>query len=362
MTRSALRNIHNGWSVTRFDKLVEPHLFQITYDALANAIDLGYGTVAYNLPTRAFVDQLKTSVAHFAARKSYQQAKDLAALLDKNGTRRPWPEFKKLAKPIVGNYNERWLKTEYDTGSRAARMAQKFQKWEQAKHLYPNLKYLPSRAATPRQEHKPYYGLVRPIDDVFWNTHLPPSAFNCQCSVEQSDESVTAIPEGPAPEPGLANNPARSGQLFDNDASGYSQNLNDHQQTAIDEAGVKQQLKLARTTTLEAVTRQILERDIAIEREEIGQIDFTRKGLKEAINQPHRHYLAKLDLIANDLIDVMLKAEYVGVHPNTKPDKKPHIKAYHYFTFTLAGDPSYVVVEESIQGKFTLYTIADTQK
>ncbi|WP_170061212.1 phage head morphogenesis protein [Spirosoma aerolatum] len=205
---------------------------------MATAVDEGYGRIEYGKPNHAFAQQLKKSGAWFAARKSYRQREDLAKLLaDDNGKTRTWRQFRSLAKAVVGNYNDVWLKVEYQTAIASARSASLWQQYEADSDLYPNLKYLPSMAATPRDEHKPYYGVVRPINDSFWVHHYPPSAFNCQCGVEQSDEDPTPVPaNSPTPQPGLDHNAGITGELFSK-SHPYSADLSDAQRRKIDQAG-----------------------------------------------------------------------------------------------------------------------------
>lgn len=233
LVSSALDNIYKG-----FADLVEPSLFKITYKSLVDAVDEGFGRIEYGQPNYEFTQQLKKSGAWFAARKSYRQREDLAALLvDDKGKTRTWRQFKSLAKDIVGNYNDVWLKVEYNTAIASARNASRWREFEADADLYPNLKYTPSRAATPRDEHKPFYGVVRPINDQFWVHHYPPSAFNCMCGVEQSDDDATDVPgKAPKPAPGLDHNSGQTGQLFSK-SHPYSQAMSDELRAKIDKTG-----------------------------------------------------------------------------------------------------------------------------
>lgn len=236
LVKKALDNIFGG-----FRGLVEPSLFKATYKTLENAIDEGVARIEYNKPSEAFVKQLKKSGAWFSARKSYQQQQELAALLtnDAGTGKRTWNGFRKASKSIVGNYNERWLKVEYDTAIASARNAGLWQQYAQEQSAYPNLKYLASRAATPREEHKPYYNVVRPIDDDFWVRHYPPSAFNCQCGVEQTTDAITNVSPGTKesqPAPGLDHNPGKTGEIFSK-SHPYSADLNDDLRKQIDDEG-----------------------------------------------------------------------------------------------------------------------------
>lgn len=231
----ALDNIFKG-----FTGLIEPNLFRITYTALSDAIDTGWASIEYGKKNPAFAAQLKKSGAWFAARKSYRQREELAAqLMDGDGKTRTWKQFQAATKQIAGDYNQNWLQVEYQTAISSARNAGRWKEFEESADLYPNLEYMPSRAATPRDEHKPYYGVIRPINDDFWTIHFPPSAFNCQCSVEQSDADETPVPEkGPKPAPGLDHNPGKTGEVFSK-SHPYSADLDDDTRKKIDEEGEK---------------------------------------------------------------------------------------------------------------------------
>lgn len=233
LVKAALGNLFDG-----FKGLVEPNLFRATYRTLNHAIGEGMGKIDYR-PDAAFVAQLRKSGAWFAARKTYQQKQELAKLLvnDEGTGKRTWTSFKKLAKGIVTDYNETWLRVEYNTAIASARNAGKWQQYEAERGTYPNLEYLPSVAATPRDEHKPYYHVVRPVDDDFWVKHYPPSAYNCKCGVAQSDGDVTDLPErAPKPAPGLDHNAGQTGELFSK-THPYSAELDEELRKRIDEEG-----------------------------------------------------------------------------------------------------------------------------
>lgn len=172
----------------------------------------------YGKPNLEFGLKLAQSGLWFAARKSYQEADDLAQSLNNNGTKISWNEFKKRAAPIVGKYNQQWLQTEYNTAVRSARIASVWKDIERTADLYPNIEYIRTRSAEPRETHLRYVGIIRPINDPFWRTHTPPLAWLCKCSIRPSKDKVTPIPDGlPEPDPGLANNPGLSETLFSED-------------------------------------------------------------------------------------------------------------------------------------------------
>lgn len=208
---------------------IEPELFEATFKALTDAVNIGFGEIAYEKPDLEFVRLLNNSAKWFAARKTALQVLQLIALTkdEEKGTKRPFREFRKLAEGVLTNYNKTWLKTEYDTAIAAARSARDWQNFEAEADLYPNLEYMRTVSATPRQEHLAYVGIIRPINDPFWNTHLPPIAFNCKCSVRNTDAQPNDIPldidQTDPVAPALQNNPAKTGMLFNLPATAYAQ-------------------------------------------------------------------------------------------------------------------------------------------
>lgn len=73
-------------------------------------------------------------------------------------------------------------------------------------------KYLLSGAVDKREEHREWVATVLPILHPWWDTHLPPSEWNCKCSFRPTDKPVTQVPEeGDTPvEPTFAQNPGRT--------------------------------------------------------------------------------------------------------------------------------------------------------
>ncbi len=218
---------------------VDPDLFEITFAALDDAVDRGFGRIKYGEPDFEMSERLRDSAAVFAARKTVEQTQELAKLLVRaNGETRPWEEFRELAKPIVKDYNEIWLETEYNTGIRKARSAKDWQQYSEDIDLYPNLKYLPSRAATPREQHKKFYGVIKPVIDPFWTTHYPPIDWLCLCGVEQTDDEVTEPSQDtPMPSDGLDNNPGITGKLFSDSHPYNNKDLSKNEREAIDQKG-----------------------------------------------------------------------------------------------------------------------------
>lgn len=87
---------------------------------------------------------------------------------------------------------------------------------------------MPSTAVHPGADHQVFWLLldatkgsntILPIHHPFWDQHRPGDRWNCHCSLEATDEHPTAPPKGfelrgNGPQPGLNENPAKTGRLF----------------------------------------------------------------------------------------------------------------------------------------------------
>ena len=333
-------------------------LFQHNASQLLSAVDKGFGKVVYGSPSEELLFQLRRSAVFFSAHKTFSQVKELGDLMIRpDGTIRPWAEFRRMAAPLVQKYNITWLKAEYDAAQRSARAAKDYQKALRDMDLYPNLKYLSSLASNPRDSHKKFYGLVRPVDDPVWALILPPSDWGCKCSVEQTTDPVTSIPEDfEMPKGPFANNPAISGELFSQEHPYFQKtgNLDSRANIEID--------KGLQALVRDAAREKLIDKTVS---NGAFKINFSITGIKEAANNPHREKVKKNLLLADPerLLKIIKEANYEGYAPNNKESKR-HVKNYHYFSFRLAGqETSYFVMEERTGGEgLTLYSVVERLK
>lgn len=199
---------------------IEPDLYKISVGALNKAVDKAFAGISYDDPDYEFVQQLKTNNGVFAAFKTHRQQNDLARqLIDDDGKLKSFSQFKKDTEAIIGDYNQNWLKTEYDTAVIRARMASRFKEFEKDADLYPNLKWTQSTSVTKREVHEKLYGLTLPIGHPFWVKHYPGNLWNCKCGIRSTDDpengalfNIDAYDE--AVPPGLEGNPAKTGAIY----------------------------------------------------------------------------------------------------------------------------------------------------
>jgi hypothetical protein len=160
--------------------------------------------------------ELASNVAVFSAFKSYRMTGEMQAmLLDDQGNKKSFVQFKKDVEAIDATYNLTWLNTEYNLAIRQGRAASDWNKYQQTKDVYPNIKYIASRAANQRDAHKAYYGMVKPVDDPIWDTAFPPNGFGCKCSSQQTRDDADTV-DYPALETiaGIAGNAGKQKRVF----------------------------------------------------------------------------------------------------------------------------------------------------
>ncbi|HUM50473.1 MAG TPA: phage minor head protein [Chitinophagales bacterium] len=212
-----IKQLHNDRSL---DKETKKQLFASVYQPLKEAVKEGFGQVTakveYGTPNFEMLKNLQFNVGVFSVFKNHSMVKEIVGLLkDSDGNLKPFNQFKNDALLIDAKYRQRWLKVEYDTAVRMSRMAAQWERFQRTKHLYPNLEYIRTRSAHPREDHLAFVGIIRPVDDPFWNTHMPTNGFGCECSARQTDKDATDIPDGlPEVPKAFAFNPGKTGQAF----------------------------------------------------------------------------------------------------------------------------------------------------
>ncbi|MGP1571889.1 MAG: phage minor head protein [Moraxella sp.] len=85
---------------------------------------------------------------------------------------------------IQDNFISWRLRTIYHTNMQTAYSAGQWQRVQETKEFLPYLKYMPSISTHRREEHKRYYGIIRPVDDPVWQSLFPPNGYGCKCWVK----------------------------------------------------------------------------------------------------------------------------------------------------------------------------------
>lgn len=139
------------------------------------------------------------------------------ALYNEHGRMVPFAEFKRRIRAIDATYNVRYLKAEYEL-ARANRAGINAWKDMQAmKEVVPFAKYSTVGDDRVREAHAAMDGVIKHLDDPFWDVWWPPNGWNCRCTVipMRSDKGGKEVPANVVPPKTMfANNVGKNGALF----------------------------------------------------------------------------------------------------------------------------------------------------
>lgn len=95
--------------------------------------------------------------------------------------------------------------------------------------------------------------------------------------------------------------------------------------------------------------------DRILHNEQFGrEIKLTNKGIKEWLNQPHKSYITKNEMLL-DIKQMMKEAAYLG----SGLDKRNPDARIHLFETTIQKEKSWIIVKEFAGGFLSLYSISD---
>jgi hypothetical protein len=118
----------------------------------------------------------------------------------------------------------KWQETEQNAVIARTRTAKQWNDFGASGELFPNIKWIPSRSVSLREEHIPFYNRVWAKNDPFWSTNQPGTLWGCKCDWEETDEPVDGIQTDVVPAKGLKGNPGETGEIFSADASYFTEN------------------------------------------------------------------------------------------------------------------------------------------
>jgi hypothetical protein len=134
--------------------------------------------------------ELDAALANGTTRETFID--ELKPTLEKLG----WWGQKRMVDPATGIEetvqlgSPRRLKLIFDVNLRSAYAAGRWERIERTKKQFPFLRYVQIQRRTARDEHKPWHGVIRPVDDPWWDQHYPPCGWNCGCIAQQLDADM----------------------------------------------------------------------------------------------------------------------------------------------------------------------------
>lgn len=79
-------------------------------------------------------------------------------------------------------------RTMFNTNLRTAHMAGRWKQIQRVKETRPYMVYMTVGDQQVRPEHAAWHSIVLPVDDSFWDTHLPPNGWGCRCYVNTAND------------------------------------------------------------------------------------------------------------------------------------------------------------------------------
>lgn len=276
-------------------------------------------------------DRLRANVSRFAAYKSAYVEGEFARIAND-------PKYNDATRKAAMNAAEdrfaRWTDAEYNTATARCRTAKQMAEFMEPDNvrLFPNLEWLATRSANPRAEHQAFVGLILPKSDPFWNTHTPGTEWNCKCDLAETDAPASNADNLPDIKPprGLEGNPYHTGEVF-TDEVGYIRNAPEGTE------------KIALGLTRAAAQQWAFDNLKKVHNKNADfDIEFSHRGIKEYLNQPHDDYYVKNEMIYR-MEDVLKSAEYI------KPTKYKGRES-HIFKARVNGKVNYLIIVERPEG------------
>lgn len=304
-------------------------------------------------------DQLRANVSRFAAYKSNY----VKTAFEDNSKAFSGDDLKAVNEATKNQFRA-WTDTELATASARARTAKQFSEFNEPdrKELFPCLKWLPSRAANPRQSHMRFYNRVWRKDDPFWNNNAPGTEWNCACDVEECDDQPTdnSDVKQPIVPQGLEGNPSVTGEIFTDDAS-YIARTSKTKSKKLESTIFDKVIRKESIQSLHEIQGTTMQLD---KNSETIDIVFDRTTTKHLSNDIVICKDFLMNEVSSNIKHYLNNAKLVAHEPNTKLDKKPSAIQYLYYKYKIGNKTYYFNIEENYvvmerRHFYRLYSITD---
>jgi len=183
--------VHDIWAGNTTVFSLPVIVYAFNRKELDKGVDKGYkkGTFKPESPDFITKTALKSNINSFAIHKTFQQVKDMTAIVfDEEGIIRPFNKFKEEASVIFKTYNKTWLEVEFHSAVAQSQQASLWNDVIRDKEALPMLEYVTIGDGAVRDEHAAWNGIIKPVDDPFWATRWPQNDFNCRCRTRQLEK------------------------------------------------------------------------------------------------------------------------------------------------------------------------------
>lgn len=221
--REILESIYRGFY--NLDNL-PPEIYLNNTSKLITAINKGLGRKLSDISILdddyEMISGFYENANKFAGSKLYHQVNDTKNFIkNSTGTRRLIDAFMKDALQIDELYNKTWLSVEVDAFTKRADKAREWKQFTRERDIFPLLQFSTVGDSRVRPEHAALDGIIKPVNDTFWDTYAPPLAYRCRCVLNQlEDGRITPDSEYDEREilaevePTFRSNPGKTNKIF----------------------------------------------------------------------------------------------------------------------------------------------------
>ncbi|RME98772.1 MAG: DUF935 family protein, partial [Bacteroidetes bacterium] len=181
LERIVIENVLQG------DYEINTELHRNYYQRLRQYARAGFArslSVPDDLDDFLLTEGIRRNISEFATFKQHSLIEEL-----KSFTNLPRADYEKTARNIMQRYNRTYLATELLTFEAAAHSAGQWRDFMDRADIYPNLTFSTVGDDRVRPDHNLLDGIVKAVNDPFWDTHTPPLAWRCRCTLLQTDEA-----------------------------------------------------------------------------------------------------------------------------------------------------------------------------
>lgn len=360
------------------------------YQALVNeTAELFTTAIPHEVPKemRTYLEQ---DVFVFSALKTHAQLSEVRSYLkDENGNIRPYHDFEQKVLAINKQYNKNYLEAEYEFAVHSSQSAAKWANLQEDESRY-WLEYRTAGDDRVREAHTAIRGTVLPKSDPFWQEFYPPNGWRCRCVAVEvlardytKSQSSEAINKGKQATTQIGKNgknklemfrfnPGQNKKVFPPNNS-YMPKYCHNGKAELQTHQVFLSLEDERCKALQEIEKEAFKRTLKKQRKEITTylkenlkgktlthqkvkqpIHLTIRGFKEALNQPHKHILAKNEAVRN--IDTVLpNATYKGITEHKG-------RTSYLFETTIENETSFIIVNEEKGRGLYFYSVTDSNK
>ena len=309
-------------------------------------------------PSRAAL-LMQRNLYAFSGAKTYSMMLELNSGLNKNGQQVSFEDFKKAALKLNNKYNVNYLQAEYQTAQHSGKMAANWEAYQRNSKRFPNLKYKTQEDERVRDEHAHLNDTIAPLGSDFWKNFYPPNGWRCRCFTVQTAAAPTVNIPTTVPEikPEFHNNVGLSNQVFQQDGKTPHKffqlaKRNKEATKKIEKYYDKKVIKDVREWAKESLLGS------TVNHPQVGKIEFTSNGVKEAANQPHKNKQEKNYALYN--IERLIAD---GKFIKSERDVEGRAYLWHYIEIDIVGGKSFAVIREDLFTKVkTFYSIVDKLK